>query len=357
MTSASPAPAPSVDTRSANAGHTPWLSIMIPAYNVAPYVGECLQSILAQADNGVQIIICDDFSTDDTKSVIHQIAQAHPGRITILENTENLGLSSTRNAMIGHARGEYFWFVDSDDTIRRGAIAAIRKVADRHKPDIIGGDYHKRRIRKFAFAGKRGRYIANTPEIVSGICGSRKLYIWIKICHRRLWDGGLRFPDGKLFEDAATVPRLAIRARSMVHLKRSLIDYRVRPGSVLSGITRTPEVFNTERHLDLAHALDGFSAELDSAEAASAGTDYSEARLAVSHFIAMEYGKLVERIERAGPEGCGVADIRALARQFHDIMNAASPMRFDRLVSTYLRSGRLIAAYQLNRALRFIRQD
>lgn len=327
---------------------------MIPAYNVAPYVEECLTSILSQTDASVQIIICDDCSTDDTRSIIDRIAEANAGRLTVIQNAQNVGLSATRNAMMPNADGEYFWFIDSDDTIRPGAIAAVKRAIETHHPDIVSGDYHKRRIRKFAFAGKRGRYIANTPDIIAGICESRKLYIWIKICHRRLWSDGFRFPEGKLFEDAATVPRLARRATSMVHLKKSLINYRVRPGSVLSAITRTPDSFNTERHLDLAHALDGFALELSEAQRASPSSDYSKAYRAVSHFIAMEFAKIVQRIDRAGPEGCGVADTQALARKFFAIMDAASPIPFSELAHMYRRRGRLIAAYQLNKALGFI---
>lgn len=340
----------------AAAQQAPWLSIMIPAYDVAPYVEECLTSILDQADAGVQIIICDDCSTDNTRAIIQRMAQANPDRLTALYNPHNLGLSATRNAMFEHAKGEYFWFIDSDDAIRPGAIAAVRTAIETHHPDIVGGDYHKRRIRKFAFAGKRGRYIANKADIVAGICGSRKLYIWIKICHRSLWDAPIRFPVGKLFEDAATVPRLALRANSMIQVRKSLINYRVRPGSVLSGITRTPERFGTERHLDLAHALDGFAAEIDQAEQATPSGDYDRARRAVSHFIAMEYCKIVERIERAGPQGCDAPDIHALARRFHDIMNAASPVAFVELIRSYRKRGRFIAAYKLRKALGFIAQ-
>ena len=327
---------------------------MIPAFDVAPYVEECLHSILDQTDADIQIIVCDDCSTDDTKAIVEAIAAANPGRLTMIQNPRNLGLSATRNAMIAHATGEYFWFIDSDDSIRPGAIAAIRQTVETYRPDIVSGDYHKRRIRKFAFTGKRGQLLTRNADIIAGICESRKLYIWLRICNRRVWGDDIRFPEGRLFEDAATVPPLASRAKTMVHLRRSLINYRVRPGSVLSGITRTPERFSTERHLDLARALDGFKEEIDHLEQCDPSVDYGAARRAVSHFIAMEFAKIVQRIARAGPAGCNVADIHALARQFFEIMNAASPVPFTKLGQIYTRRGQLIASYQLRRALRFI---
>lgn len=332
----------------------PWLSIMIPAHNVAPYVEECLRSILDQAGTDIQIIVCDDCSTDDTKAIVEAIAAANPGRLTMFQNPRNLGLSATRNAMIAHATGEYFWFIDSDDSIRPGAIAAIRQTVETYQPDIVSGDYHKKRIRKFALHGLWQRHLRPNADILSAICEARKMYIWLKISHHGLWDDGLRFPEGRSFEDAATVPRLALRAKSMVHMRRSLVNYRVRPGSILSAITRTPERFNIERHLDLAHALDGFKEEIDHLEGCDPSVDYGTARRAVSHFIAMEFAKIVQRIARAGPAGCNVSDIHALARRFFDIMNVASPVPFTKLGQIYTRRGQLIASYQLRRALRFI---
>lgn len=337
-----------------SAHQKPWLSIMIPAHNVAPYVEECLRSILDQAGTDIQIIVCDDCSTDDTRAIVEQIASGIPGRLTLIANHQDPGPSAARNAMIQHATGEYFWFIDSDDTLRPGAIAAIRKTVENHQPDIVSGDYHKRRMRKFAFTGKYGQLLTHNPDIIAGICESRKLYVWLRICHRRVWGDSVRFPVGRLFEDAATVPQLAARAKTMFHLRRSLINYRVRPGSILSGITRTPEQFSTERHLDLAHALDGFTEEIEQLEQRSPTVDYTPARRAVSHFIAMEFGKIVRRIARARPAGCAETDTRKLARQFFDIMNAASPVPFTTLSQTYLRRGKFIAFYQLRRALRFI---
>ncbi|MFZ1741562.1 MAG: hypothetical protein WAT93_01845 [Pontixanthobacter sp.] len=190
--------------------------------------------------------------------------------------------------------------------------------------------------------------VYESASIISGICKSRKMYLWIRIFHKRLWDTGLRFPEGKVFEDAALLPWLGLRAQSLVHLNRSLINYRVRPGSILSGTTRTSDIFHTGRHLDLAHALDGFSEALDKADVGKFG----EARFAVSHFIAMEFSKIVQRIVRAGPVGCGVDDIHALARQFLSVMNEASPLPFADLRAEYLRRGRLISWFKLQKALR-----
>ena len=147
-----------------------------------------------------------------------------------------------------------------------------------------------------------------------------------------------------------TTPFLAIDASSFYHIRRNLLEYRIRPGSTLSDITRTPDRFNVAKHLDLAHALDGFAETLDSRPSPMPKT-----RFAASHFIAMEFAKIVERIIKAGPSGCDGGDPLATARQFEAIMGAASPIAFETLEGEYLKRGRLIARHKLRKALAFSR--
>lgn len=331
---------------------TPWLSILVPVYNVKEYLEECVRSVVEQADPRVEMLLCDDCSTDGSLALAERLAALFPGQVRVIRRAENGGISAARNSMIEEARGTYFWFLDSDDYLLPGAIAAVRKVVDRHAPQLIGGNYRKRRIPKFAFSGPVNQLLTDSDTIASGICLSRKMYSWLKISHRDLWTQGRRFPEGKYFEDAMTTPFLAIDAKSFFHIRNNLLEYRIRPGSTLSDITRTPDRFNVEKHLDLAHALDGFTEELD-----RRGTPMPKTRFAASHFIAMEYAKIVERIERAGEAGCDGGDPLATARRFEAIMGSASHIPFAELEGEYLKRGRLIARRKLRKALAFSRGE
>ncbi|MGB7374496.1 glycosyltransferase family 2 protein [Pontixanthobacter sp.] len=325
---------------------TPWLSILIPAYNVELYLEECLDSVLEQAGPDVEIIVCDDASTDRTHAIAQHYLARYPARLTVLNNASNSGLSATRNRMIDAARGEYLWFLDSDDTILPGAISAIARVAALYNPDIIGGDYRKRRMYKRAFTGRRETVLTDPDIFLAKILESRKIYAWLRISKRGLWNGGLRFPDGKVFEDIGTMPYLILSAQTYYHLSRALIQYRIRPGSILAGITRTPGSFRVDKHLDLAHALDGFGAALAKAEKHQ---PFSETRFAVSHFIAMEFCKIAGRIRKAGPSGCDVQDTSILIEQFRSIMEGASPLPFPTILAAYIKRGKLIAYAMLRR--------
>ena len=325
----------------------PWLSILIPVYNVEDYLEECVRSILDQAGPGVEIILCEDVSTDGSRVLAERLADENPDRIRILYHERNRGLSAARNTMIDAATGEYIWFLDSDDTLRPGAIEAVRSAITRYDPDVVGGDYRKRKIYKGGFAGPKNTLLTDRDTIASGICLSRKMYAWLKISRRSLWDDGLRFPEGKVFEDAAVTPWLAIKADRFFHIRKALVQYRIRPGSILAGITRTPDNFRVEAHRNLAHSLGGFAAEL----ARDPGRDYPKTRFAISHFIAMEYAKIASRIERAGPQGCGVEDIRELSESFRRDMNATSPIDFDSLLDMYRKRGRFISYIKLRSGL------
>jgi len=322
-----------------------WLSVLVPMYDVEAYIDETLASIMDQADAGVEIVICDDASPDRAAAIAQRYVDRDPARVRLIRHPQNRGISAARNTLVDAAAGEYLWFVDSDDRVLPGAIAAIAAVVRRDAPDLIGGDYCKRGLRKSSFAGPRSGVLRDRDAIAGGICASRKMYLWTRIARRSLWGTDLRFPEGRIFEDAAIIPRLALRARSYVHLGRPLVDYRVRPDSLLKGIRNSRLGFDLSSHNDLACALEGFAALLDSEP-----EPFARTRFGASHFIAMEFAKTLGRIKKARlPRDEG----RALAAELRATMEASSPIPFEQLARDYLRAGRFIAWWQLRRGLAF----
>lgn len=323
-----------------------WLSVLVPMYKVEAYLDQCLASIIGQADAGVEILICDDCSPDAGAAIAQRYVAANPHQVRLIRHAHNRGISATRNSLIEGARGEYVWFVDSDDWLRPGAIAAIAAVVRAHRPDMIGCDYSKQHVRRSGFSGPRGRVLTDRDQIVGGICASRKMYAWLRIVRRDMWPASLRFPDGRVFEDAAIIPRLALEARSYFQIDRSLLAYRVRSGSILAGVKNARQVFDMSAHMDLAAAFQGFP------EMLNAGPEtFARTRFGASHFIAMEFAKTAERIRRTADNSDDREAWRALIGQFRDMMERSAPIPFAPLVRRYLRSGRWLAALRLRRAL------
>lgn len=224
----------------------PWLSILIPVYNVENYLLECLESIIAQIIPGVEIIALDDCSTDNSHRLLQQFAESVDTPINILRHEYNRGLSAARNTLLDHARGEYVWFLDSDDALHPGAIAELHQIAFQHSPDLVMCDFRvwrEQQLRKHrwrgenhtaTFAGPKQKLLTDPLTLFEGIYKERNLHIWSKISKRSLWDTNLRFPEGRIMEDMVVTPRLALRAQSYYYQPSVWVAYRQRDGSILS---------------------------------------------------------------------------------------------------------------------------
>ena len=111
------------------------ISVIIPVYNVELYLESCIQSICKQSYKNLEIILSDDGSTDHSGKICDKYASLDP-RIKVIHK-ENGGLSDARNAGIEVASGQYFMFVDSDDTISKNTIEKMYFLAIEYQCEIV----------------------------------------------------------------------------------------------------------------------------------------------------------------------------------------------------------------------------
>ncbi|NCP63474.1 MAG: glycosyltransferase family 2 protein [Paraglaciecola sp.] len=231
-----------------------WLSILIPVYNVEAYLRQCLNSVLTQAKVGVEIIVVDDCSTDDSLLILESIANQAWFPVTVLKHGKNAGLSAARNTLLHAAQGRYVWFLDSDDYLMEGAIAHLHNIVSLHSPDIVLCDYQviypQKTRKKVSFRGPTARLFTDKELFFQGLFRRKKLHIWSKISKRSLWADTLSFPVGRLMEDIVVTPRLGLRAESYFYQPSCWVAYRKRPNSILATYTR-------QRLEDTACALEG----------------------------------------------------------------------------------------------------
>lgn len=115
--------------------------MVIPCYNVQPYVEACLRSVLEQALPEVEVLCVDDGSSDGTVEVLRAMQEAHPGRIQLMTGAHR-GACAARNTGLRHATGTYVQFLDADDVLLPGKLAAQSAVAEGEAlPEVIVGDY------------------------------------------------------------------------------------------------------------------------------------------------------------------------------------------------------------------------
>lgn len=240
---------------------SPWLSILIPVYNVRDYLGACLDSVVSQCKSNIEIIVLDDQSTDDSFDLLCSYVSSSGYPIRILQHPRNGGLSAARNTLAAEATGEYLWFLDSDDVLADHAISQLYEITERHNPDLIICDFEiwrpgldsklqkKKELHVSSFFG-RANCLSNNPVMLfQGIYATGKLHAWSKIAKRHLWLNGVRFPEGRYFEDMYTTPRLALMASNFYYSNKVWLRYRQRDGSILAQ-------FNIKKIDDMMAGLD-----------------------------------------------------------------------------------------------------
>lgn len=116
------------------------LSIVIPAYNIEGYIGKCLDSVLGQTFQDMEIIVVDDGSTDRTPEILDQYAKNNE-KITVIHK-KNEGVSIARNTGIDQATGEYFLFFDGDDFMEPETCAELYETAKEQQADTVIYGYH-----------------------------------------------------------------------------------------------------------------------------------------------------------------------------------------------------------------------
>jgi len=113
----------------------PGISVIVPVYRVAEFLPACLDSILG-GDFDIEVIAVDDASPDGSGAILDQRAAADP-RLRVVHLEHNSGQGNARNIALEQAVGEYVWFVDGDDMVADGGLAAITASLARGKPDVL----------------------------------------------------------------------------------------------------------------------------------------------------------------------------------------------------------------------------
>lgn len=246
-----------------------WLSVLVPVYNVQPYLSECLASVVEQldGDDGVQILVLDDCSSDGSWPLLQELAQRWPGRLQLFQHARNGGLSAARNTLIDAAQGDYLWFLDSDDKLLPGAIKRLRAIVQAHAPDVVLCDFSvwrehprfKHRLRgerhRRSFDGPTRQLAHDQCALLAGMLATGQLHAWSKISRRALWGQDLRFPPGRYFEDMATMPLMALRAQSFYYEPRPWVAYRQRTSSILSTMSLPKALDQSAALLPLVQVL------------------------------------------------------------------------------------------------------
>ena len=213
-------------------------SVVIPVYNVEPYLRQCLDSMLAQTYSDWETVCINDGSTDGSAAILADYA-ARDSRFRVVTQP-NGGLSAARNTGLDNAQGDYLLFLDSDDWLEPNALETLNSdlqppTSDLRLPDLL------------CFGGWRGEQKEQpAPETYptgwdyynrQALAHHDFPFVCVVLrCYRRqlLAEHRLRFREGILHEDNHFTPRACLAAGAVKVIPDSLYHYRLRPGSIMA---------------------------------------------------------------------------------------------------------------------------
>lgn len=217
------------------------VSVILPIYNVAPYLDEAFQSLLAQTLSDIEVIAVNDGSTDNSQEIIDHYAQ-QDNRIIAIQQ-ENQGLSGARNTALRHAIGQYIYMMDSDDIISNpNALQLCYEYAEKNQADFIFFDgerfsnndsIHISDIKRSHLVEENKKY--NGEYLLNLMLDktSHNSAVWLLLInHNFMKRIELTFYPGIIHEDELFTTILTLSSNSIYCLNKSLIRHRVRSSSI-----------------------------------------------------------------------------------------------------------------------------
>ncbi len=206
----------------------PLVSIIVPVYNVEALLPKCLDSILNQTYEHIEVLVVNDGSPDNSQSIIDDYAKKDERIKPLIK--PNGGLSDARNFGMKYSNGSYYLFIDSDDWIRNDMVELMVNKVIETDCEIVTCDMeyvYESGERKFSSGGSYGVTSASEyPDILiqnHSACN--------KLIKKDLFDD-VEFPKGLWYEDMATIPIVMAKAKSVAKVDEMLYFYWQREGSI-----------------------------------------------------------------------------------------------------------------------------
>lgn len=214
------------------------ISVIVPVYNVKPFLDDCVRSLLAQTVTELEIILVDDGSTDGSAALCERYAADCPDRVRSIR-VENGGQGRARNIGIGLARGEYLGFVDSDDWVEPTMYEKLLRALESENAELACCDF-------------LGRYDDGRTEVLPARLHGNKMSAAGSACNKlfkRELVGDIRFPEGLWYEDFAFSALTLMKAERVVWVREPLYVYRC-------GQPSTMHNHNARKNLDILRIME-----------------------------------------------------------------------------------------------------
>lgn len=211
------------------------VSIIVPAYNIDKYIGRCLDSILNQTYQNIEVLVINNNSTDNTSNIIESYAKSDSRIISL--NCLEKGQSSARNMGTIQAKGKFISFVDGDDTIERDFIETLVKIQIEKNVDMVccgATDEYANGERKIIYKYSSEQISINEALNRYLDAGNQVGWIvWAKLIRASIVKENL-FPIHRIYEDTATLYKMIANCNELYYISYYGYNYLKRTGSTMN---------------------------------------------------------------------------------------------------------------------------
>ena len=244
------------------------ISLIIPIYKVEEYIIDCLNSIVVQLTNDIEVILVNDGTPDNSMGLALNLVDSLPlNKKSCFKfiQQENQGQSVARNNALSIASGQYIAFLDSDDILEPNYFGLLIEKIRLYAPDFI----QFKSSRFIESSGSRELFHVgakliglkeNTFDVQKHVFNQSAWFPWLNIYKRSLFMSDDLFPVGVYYEDAALIPIIFLKSKNILFLSDVLYNYRYNPTGSLMNISSE----NIDKHIkSFKYVIDVYSKKIE----------------------------------------------------------------------------------------------
>ena len=220
------------------------VSVIVPFYNVENYIEKCLNTLVHQTLEDIEIILVNDGSQDRSMVVVKKFLEQYPDKITYLEK-ENGGLSDARNYALPYAKGEYIAFLDSDDYVEKTMYKDMYELAKKEDSDMVECNFY------WEYPDKKKEDVGVVYNGKKEMLEKVRVVAWNKLIKKEVLEKSkVTFPKGYRYEDVEFTYKLIPYLDKVSFLKKPCLHYIQREGSISNNQNeRNKEIFDVLEHV------------------------------------------------------------------------------------------------------------
>lgn len=210
------------------------VSVIVPVYNTEKYLRRCIDSLVGQTIDDIEVVLVNDGSTDGSLTILEEYKERYPDRVLLI-NKENGGQATARNLGMRQCHGEYIGFVDSDDMVDLNMFKTLYDEAVKHNNDLTECHYH------YVLEEEDGLKELKTRGHIRQYKNQKDMFInpmaspWNKLYKRELLlENDITFPEGMIYEDTSFFIKTIPYVKKSTYVDEKFVYYYLRGNSTMN---------------------------------------------------------------------------------------------------------------------------